>query len=115
MIEDEILFRSHFLILYAQKYFLMMRWNLPDLDRAGCLIADRMQEIYAVRNRVKELPVSVAEVFYAGGVLAGAVLQKKPRLWKEDFSHITLCSYEIQKSLEGIMQMFENCVDELEI
>lgn len=117
VIEEEILFRSHLLIWYVQRYSLGVRRRAPqnEIDSMRSLITGRLQEIYAARERIREIPVSLAEVFYTAIALAGTVLQIKFRIWKKDFSHISLCNQEIQKKLDGIMEKFEICLNGLEI
>lgn len=116
-IEEEILYRSHLLIWYVQKYSYAMQCMMPQyqIDSMQSSISDRLQEIYDKRDGIEEIPVLLAEVFYTALALAGAVLQVKFRIWKKDFSHISLCNQEIQKRLDGIMEKFEICMNGLEM
>lgn len=116
-IEEEILYRSHLLIWYVQKYSYAMQCMMPQcqIDSMRSSISDRLQEIYDKRDGIEEIPVLLAEVFYTALALAGAVLQVKFRIWKKDFSHISLCNQEIQKRLDGIMEKFEICMNGLEM
>lgn len=116
-IEEEILYRSHLLIWYVQKYSYAMQCRMPQcqINSMRGSISDRLQEIYDKRDGIEEIPVLLADVFYTALALAGAVLQVKTRIWEKDYSHISLCNQELQKKLDGIMQKIEICLNELEI
>lgn len=109
--EKELMVRTLFLQLYVQFYMDEMksdRYSKKYANELKDVITDRLDKILYLKNRMGELPINLADLYYAAVILACLILDRKKeaKIQKEDYSHVNFDNLELSKQLTDAIRKF---------
>lgn len=119
--ESELLVRVLFLNLYAQFYMNEMKQgrhrNFFIRIELRSVIGNSLDQVLSLRNEVGELPINLADLFYAAVILACHILDRKEDalVQEGDYSHVNLNNSEFSKYLKGIIINFNHKMQQKEL
>ena len=112
--ESELLVRVLFLNLYAQFYMNEMKQGryrsfFTRIELAS-VIGHSLDQVLSLRNRGGELPINLADLYYAAVILACHILDRKEEalVQERDYSHVNFSNLELSRHLKDIIMNFNH-------
>lgn len=110
--ENELLVRALFLNLYVQFYMNEMKQgrhlNFFTRVELKSVIGNSLDKVLSIRGKVGELPINLADLYYAAVILACHILDRKEeaQIQKQDYSHVNFNNSEFSVHLKEIILKF---------